>query len=176
MWGRSASQVSLALFHSGCGVAGAVPAYSQLGYPLCTYLSQPEQSHDMSIHPISFVLVPGIDHSYWGRPEDQTGPRPALIWNASTPASDLLGAVSAGLASTSLVFKQQGKASYAAKLLKHAKQLYAWARQNQGARACLRACNVWRPLSVLPLPAPSCPAVPCPVPLMLPSHVPLCPF
>ena len=67
----------------------------------------------------------GVDHGYWGRPEDQTGTRTAYIWNYNTPASDLLGATAAALAASSMAF-QSSNATYAAQLLTHARQLYAW--------------------------------------------------
>ena len=41
---------------------------------------------------------PDVDHSYWGRPEEQPPPRKAYVWTQAMPASDLLGMVSwAGL-------------------------------------------------------------------------------
>lgn len=77
------------------------------------------------------IAEPGADHGYWGRPEEQTGPRTAYIWTKSTPASDLLGATSAALASASLVFNSTD-AQFSADLLRHARQLYAWGASVEG--------------------------------------------
>lgn len=74
---------------------------------------------------------PGIDHAYWGRPEQQTGARPCFVWNSSTPASDLLGAAASGLAAGSMAF-QQSDSSYAQTLLSHAQQLYSMATASEG--------------------------------------------
>ena len=75
---------------------------------------------------------PSIDHSYWGRPEDQTGQRPCYTWDMTKqPASDLAGAAAAALATASIVFKQSDS-SYAETALSHAKQLYSAATSNQG--------------------------------------------
>ena len=74
---------------------------------------------------------PEVDHSYWGRPEQQTGARPYYTWGKSTPASDLLGAVSAALTSTSLVFKGTDP-TFSAKLLSHAQSLYSWGNAYPG--------------------------------------------
>jgi hypothetical protein len=48
---------------------------------------------------------PDIDHNYWGRPEEQTGKRPALVYDSTMKAADLYGAVSGALAATAVVFK-----------------------------------------------------------------------
>lgn len=72
------------------------------------------------------------DHALWDRPEDWQGPRPAYIWNSTSPVADLAGAASAALSSSSLVFKAQGQTAYAARMLRHAEQLYAWACTSQG--------------------------------------------
>lgn len=74
---------------------------------------------------------PGPDHAYWGPPELYTGPRPHYTWNLETqPASDLAGAVAAALAATALVCK--GDAAYAARALKHARELYEVGARVQG--------------------------------------------
>ncbi len=48
---------------------------------------------------------PDIDHNYWGRPEEQTGSRPALVYDSTMKAADLYGAVSGALAATAVVFE-----------------------------------------------------------------------
>lgn len=68
---------------------------------------------------------PDVDHAYWGRPEQETTARPAYVYDKSTPAADLLGAVSAALASSSQVFKADN-ATYAAELVQAATELYTW--------------------------------------------------
>jgi hypothetical protein len=90
-------------------------------------------------HAASITLPPprchpgsGVDHAYWGRPDEQTGPRPATIYNAKSKCADLLGAVSAALASCSLVFKANDPA-FANRLLDHAQQLYAWGSRAENA-------------------------------------------
>ncbi|KAK2080239.1 hypothetical protein QBZ16_000092 [Prototheca wickerhamii] len=74
---------------------------------------------------------PGVDHSYWGRAEQQTGARPSFVWDTTTPASDLLGAVSAALTSTSLLF-EGSDAAFSDELLEHAIQLYEWGKAYPG--------------------------------------------
>lgn len=74
---------------------------------------------------------PGVDHSYWGRPEDQTGPRPAYAWDPSRPASDLAGAAAAALAAVSLAARPSD-AAYADACLGHARSLFAFASRYEG--------------------------------------------
>lgn len=80
---------------------------------------------------VGMIGNPGSDHSFWGRPEDTTAERPAYTYTRDTPASDLLGVVSAALASSSLVL-QASDAAYAARLLASAETLYAWGRAVEG--------------------------------------------
>jgi hypothetical protein len=47
---------------------------------------------------------PNADHSYWGRPEDMTMPRPAQALSPSKPGSDLLGETAAAMAAASILF------------------------------------------------------------------------
>lgn len=60
------------------------------------------------------------DHGYWGAPEAQTGPRPAL---KAPPGADVLGEHAAALALMSLIYKSED-AAYAAKCLEAAKSIY----------------------------------------------------
>ena len=71
------------------------------------------------------------DHSYWGRPEDQTGSRPAFVWDASKPASDAAGSAASALAAISLAFKPTD-AAYAARCLEKAISLFAYASKYEG--------------------------------------------
>lgn len=73
----------------------------------------------------------GKDHSYWGRPEDQRLERPVTIWKEGVPAADLLGAVSAALASGSILFERQDPA-FSSDLLTHAIHIYEWAKRCPG--------------------------------------------
>ena len=52
--------------------------------------------------------------------------------DANSPGSDLAGETSAALAATSMAFKDSNP-TYAATLLQHAKELYTFAKTNQGA-------------------------------------------
>lgn len=64
------------------------------------------------------------DHNYWGRPEDQNVVRPALVYNTSMPAADLLGAVAGALAATSVVFNGPDT-SFSQQVLNTAQSLYS---------------------------------------------------
>lgn len=68
---------------------------------------------------------PGVDHAFWGRPEEQSGERPFFVWDTSKPASDLAGAMASALASASMVL---GDSDY----LEHAKQLFEFASAKEG--------------------------------------------
>jgi len=75
---------------------------------------------------------PNIDHAYWGRPEEQGGPRPAYIYNRTMGASDLYGGVAGALASANLVFRDNNDYAFAKKLLPVAEELYKWGREKEG--------------------------------------------
>nr|WGC43860.1 GH9-2 [Procambarus clarkii] len=68
----------------------------------------------------------GIDHGYWGRPEDMTMERPSYKIDEAKPGSDLAGETAAALAAASIVF-QDVDSAYAAQLLDVAKELYDFA-------------------------------------------------
>jgi endoglucanase len=74
---------------------------------------------------------PDIDHDFWGRAEQSAGARPAFVYDASKPAPDLMGKVAAALAASSLVFRPTN-ATFAAKLLSTARELYAWGAEKPG--------------------------------------------
>lgn len=69
---------------------------------------------------------PKLDHSCWNRPEDMTEKRPLRQVNTSAPGTEVAAETAAALASASLVFKSVDS-TYASSLLKHAKQLFAFA-------------------------------------------------
>ncbi|XP_078367250.1 endoglucanase A-like [Oculina patagonica] len=76
-----------------------------------------------------------IDHAYWGRPEDMTMSRPAWKITPQKPGSDLAAETAAALGAASIAFKARNTRSskkYAAKLLKHAKELYEFADKYRG--------------------------------------------
>ncbi|KAK9806714.1 hypothetical protein WJX72_000352 [[Myrmecia] bisecta] len=86
------------------------------------------------IAPLEYVVQVGLstlDHSFWGRPEDMTMPRPAFAIDASQPSSDLLGAVAAALAASALVFRRSD-AEYAGLLLSEGQSLFSWATASEG--------------------------------------------
>ncbi|CAL4122327.1 unnamed protein product [Meganyctiphanes norvegica] len=72
-----------------------------------------------------------LDHSYWGRPEDMTLPRPAFKITTEMPGSDLAGETAAALAAASILFAESD-AKYSDTCLEHAKQLYSFADKYRG--------------------------------------------
>ena len=72
----------------------------------------------------------GPDHSYWGRPEEYDRPHPCYKIDASKPGSDLAGETSASLSAASIAFKNVDP-DYSTILLKHAKELYEFAKNYQ---------------------------------------------
>ncbi|KAK9867945.1 hypothetical protein WJX84_010587 [Apatococcus fuscideae] len=78
------------------------------------------------ISPQEYVAQVGsaaLDHSYWGRPEDETFAQPAYVIDPTKPSSDLLGEAAAGLAAVSAVFKTSDLA-FSAQCLSEAQALY----------------------------------------------------
>ena len=51
-----------------------------------------------------FTYFADIDHNYWGRPEEETNSRPALVYDSTMKAADLYGGVAGALASTAVAF------------------------------------------------------------------------
>ncbi|XP_051149701.1 endoglucanase 10-like [Andrographis paniculata] len=89
----------------------------------------------VNAHPKPDVLYiqvgnPTADHSCWERPEAMKEPRPLTQVNTSSPGSDVAGEAAAALAAASLVFKTSDSA-YSSLLLKHAKQLFAFADKHR---------------------------------------------
>ncbi|WP_132702569.1 glycoside hydrolase family 9 protein [Reinekea marinisedimentorum] len=73
----------------------------------------------------------GYDHAWWGSAEVMTMDRPAYKIDADNPGSDLAGETAAALAAISMVFADDDP-DYAAELLSHAKELYAFADNYRG--------------------------------------------
>jgi hypothetical protein len=73
-----------------------------------------------------------VDHGYWGRPEDMTMYRPSFYIDASKPGSDLAGETAAALAAASMVFADVDP-TYSALCLRHAKELYNFAKTYLGS-------------------------------------------
>jgi endoglucanase len=73
----------------------------------------------------------GSDHGYWGPPEDQTTSRPVSKATSSAPASDVCAQTAGALALMYLNY-QSVDATYAAKCLSTAKELFAFAKKYLG--------------------------------------------
>jgi hypothetical protein len=83
---------------------------------------------------VGLIGEPNEDHNYWGRPEeDHVGlPRKAYVWQRGKhAASDLLGMVSAALASTFMLLKADSP-QLASSWLTKAQQLHSWALEKRG--------------------------------------------
>ncbi|XP_070565299.1 endoglucanase 1-like [Ptychodera flava] len=74
---------------------------------------------------------PGLDHKYWGRPEDMTMDRPAFKCDVNTPCSDVAAETAAALSACSMVFKDVDP-EFSAQCLSHARELYEFADAVQG--------------------------------------------
>ncbi|XBJ22588.1 hypothetical protein VPH35_000959 [Triticum aestivum] len=73
------------------------------------------------------------DHACWERPEDMDTPRRAYVVNATHPGSDVAAETAAALAAASVAFTgPRGDPRYASTLLKHAKQLFQFAKNHRG--------------------------------------------
>ncbi|CAG0886961.1 unnamed protein product [Darwinula stevensoni] len=74
-----------------------------------------------------------VDHSYWGRPEDWPSnmERPSYFIDEDSPGSDLAAETAAAMAASSMVFRGNDD-TYANTLLRHARELYAFADENRG--------------------------------------------
>ncbi|KAK7093279.1 hypothetical protein V1264_007060 [Littorina saxatilis] len=71
------------------------------------------------------------DHSYWGRPEEMTMPRPAYKIDASTPGCDVAMETAAAFAAGAMVFNETDSV-FANNLLAHAKTLWQFALDHRG--------------------------------------------
>ncbi|KAL4444350.1 hypothetical protein ABPG75_012087 [Micractinium tetrahymenae] len=122
------AQSSLFLAWAALDFPAGVAAAGQTGYSRAAVGWAADYLLRCSIGPNRFVGLigdPDVDHDYWGRPEDQRGPRKPYIWTRSMPASDLLGMTSAALASASLLLRP-ANATFANRLLAKAQELYRW--------------------------------------------------
>ncbi|KAF6993545.1 hypothetical protein CFC21_010422 [Triticum aestivum] len=73
------------------------------------------------------------DHACWERPEDMDTPRRSYMVNATHTGSDVAAETAAALAAASVAFTgPRGDPRYASTLLKHAKQLFQFARNHRG--------------------------------------------
>ncbi|WP_345807457.1 glycoside hydrolase family 9 protein [Bacillus pumilus] len=71
------------------------------------------------------------DHAWWGPAEVMPMSRPAFKIDENCPGTEVTAQTAAALAAGSIIFKETD-APYAAKLLTHAKQLYAFADRYRG--------------------------------------------
>ncbi|KAK9683478.1 hypothetical protein RND81_10G143800 [Saponaria officinalis] len=87
-------------------------------------------------HPKPNVLYAQVgdgdsDHYCWQRPEDMTTPRPVFKINEDNPGSDLAAETAAAFAASAIAFSGHDD-KYSARLLKHARQLFKFAKNHQG--------------------------------------------
>ncbi|MEL6494071.1 MAG: glycoside hydrolase family 9 protein [Cyanobacteria bacterium J06623_7] len=85
-----------------------------------------------------------LDHDWWGSLEvvHYEMERPAYKIDTSCPGSDLAGETAAALASSSILFRQNGDAEYADLLVQKAERLYDFARNYRGKYSdCLTEAN-----------------------------------
>ncbi|MDT0266042.1 glycoside hydrolase family 9 protein [Streptomyces sp. DSM 44915] len=84
------------------------------------------------------------DHRWWGPAEVMQMERPAYRVDAECPGSDVAGETAAAMAASSLIFAE-GDPAYAAELVGHAEQLYAFADEHRGAYSdCVPAGDFYR--------------------------------
>jgi endoglucanase len=82
------------------------------------------------------------DHKWWGPAEVMAMARPAYKISASCPGSDVAAETAAALASSAIVLKDD--TTYSAKLIAHAKQLYAFADTYRGNYSdCVTAASAY---------------------------------
>jgi len=72
------------------------------------------------------------DHSYWGRPEEMTMPRPSYYVNQTHPGSEVAGETAAALAAASIVYRDYNDVSGADLALQHARELFNFADTYRG--------------------------------------------
>ena len=77
---------------------------------------------------LCYLVSDSGDHVYWQSPEKQNYDRPTYWATPSHPSADTAGEMAAGLAGTSLAFKDSDP-GYAAKCLKYAKALRDFAKK-----------------------------------------------
>ncbi|GFO24172.1 endoglucanase [Plakobranchus ocellatus] len=74
----------------------------------------------------------GMDHAFWGRPEDMTMARPCKVVNSNNKGSDIAAETAAALAAGALAYEDKGDELYSIRLLTAAESLYAFAKTNRG--------------------------------------------
>ncbi|WP_062217703.1 glycoside hydrolase family 9 protein [Streptomyces sp. NBRC 109706] len=100
-------------------------------------------------HPEPDVLYAQVgdgaeDHRWWGPAEVMPMERPAYRVDADCPGSDVAGETAAAMAASSLLFAEDDPA-YAAELVTHAEQLYAFADEHRGVYSdCVPAGDFYR--------------------------------
>ncbi|WP_053171293.1 glycoside hydrolase family 9 protein [Streptomyces sp. SBT349] len=100
-------------------------------------------------HPEPNVLYAQVgdgneDHRWWGPAEVMQMERPAYRVDAGCPGSDVAGETAAAMASSSLLFAEDDPA-YAATLVRHAEELYAFADTYRGNYSdCVPAGDFYR--------------------------------
>ncbi|XP_069120274.1 endoglucanase E-4-like [Argopecten irradians] len=72
-----------------------------------------------------------LDHHFWGRAEDMNMARPSYKITADNPGSDVAAEYAAAMAAGYIAFKEKDPA-FAAELLRHAKEVYAFALEYNG--------------------------------------------
>ncbi|MBX9585016.1 MAG: glycoside hydrolase family 9 protein [Gemmataceae bacterium] len=72
-----------------------------------------------------------LDHAVWNAPELMTMPRPAFRLDPSKPGSEVAAEAAAALAAASIAFRTADP-TYSATLLRHARELYAFADTYRG--------------------------------------------
>ena len=73
-----------------------------------------------------------LDNGFWGRPEDMKVARPVYEINEQFPGSDLAAETAAAQAVSSMLFLNIGDHAYADECLKHAEELYLFAKDFKG--------------------------------------------
>eukprot|EP01135_Chromosphaera_perkinsii_P002771 Nk52_evm139s226 gene=Nk52_evmTU139s226 len=73
-----------------------------------------------------------VDHSFWGRPEEFTGARPAWKLTKSKPGTEVISETAAAMAAAAIVFKDKGDTAYANTLISHARDLYKFGKEYRG--------------------------------------------
>ncbi|RKN05829.1 glycoside hydrolase family 9 protein [Streptomyces radicis] len=100
-------------------------------------------------HPEPDVLYAQVgdgneDHRWWGPAEVMRMERPAHRVDADCPGSDIAGETAAAMASSSLLFAEDDP-DYAATLVRHAEELYAFADTHRGDYSdCVPAGDFYR--------------------------------
>lgn len=132
------------------GGLAAADGYEQSGQ--MTYLKDNLRwvnDYFIRAHPEPDVLYAQVgdgdeDHKWWGPAEVMPMERPSYRVDPSCPGSDVAAETAAAMASSSLLFAEDDP-GYAATLVEHAEQLYAFADEHRGVYSdCVPAGNFYR--------------------------------